>query len=113
MIDKEDIDGKCRICGEREKTVDDILAEYKTVAQGQDKSWRHDIVAQAIHWELYRKYDLPVKEKWYEHRVKNLKENNKVKVLWDVKIQTDKAIEYSRPDISLMVKEQENALLST
>ena len=49
VIDKEDIDSKCRLCGERDETVAHILAECKMLAQCQYKNWRHDKVAQALH----------------------------------------------------------------
>ena len=50
VIDKGDIDPKCRMCGERDETVAHILAGCKM--QRHDKSWRHDRVAQALHWKI-------------------------------------------------------------
>ena len=45
IIDKEDIDPKCRMCGEQDETVAHILTERKMLAQCQYKNWRHDKVA--------------------------------------------------------------------
>ena len=89
-----------------------ISAECKMLlAQAQYKNWRHNKVAQVIHWDLCRKYKLPVKEKWYEHRAENVSENDNVKILWDVKIQTDKIVEHSRPDILVVIKETKKCLI--
>ena len=57
------------------------------------------IVAQALHWEICKKYGLPASEKWYDHRIETVMENEEVTVMWDMKIQTDKEIEHCRPDI--------------
>ena len=45
-------------------------------------------------------------EKWYDHRPEKVTENEKVKILWDMKIQTDKILEHSRPDIVVFEKEK-------
>ena len=92
VIDKEDIDPKCRMCGERDETVAHILAECKMLAQCQYKNWRHDNVAQALHWEICKNYGLPASEKWYDHRIETVMENEEVTVTWDMKIQTDKRL---------------------
>ena len=48
----------------------------------------------------HKRYGLPIK-KWYERQAENVTENKKMKLLWDVEIQTDKVIEYSRLNILL------------
>ena len=60
---QEDIDSKCRMCGERAETVAHILALCEILTQCQYKNWRHNKVAQALHWEICKKYGLPVSEK--------------------------------------------------
>ena len=45
-------------------------------------------------------------EKWYDHRPEKVTENEKVKILWDMKIQTDKILEHSRPDIVVFEREK-------
>ena len=37
-------------CGEREETVGHLVAECKMLAQKYYKNWRHDKVAQVVHW---------------------------------------------------------------
>ena len=101
VIDKEKISGKCRMCGAREETVAHIVSECDKLAQKEYKIWRHDKVAMVIHWELCHRHGFPTEEKWYDHRIEKVLENDKVKILWDFKIQTYKVIEHSRPDITL------------
>ena len=71
------------------------------LAQCQYKNWRHDKVAQALHWEICKKYGLPASEKWYGHCIETVMENEEVTVMWDMKIQTDKEIEHCRPGIDI------------
>ena len=49
-IDKQDVSPSCRMCGEREETVGHIVAECKMLAQKYYENWRHDKVAQVVHW---------------------------------------------------------------
>ena len=46
---------KCRICGESDETNNHIVSECKKLAQKQYRCWRHDKVAQVIHWGLFGK----------------------------------------------------------
>ena len=51
-IDKEDVQDKCRLCGERDETVAHIVSECKQLAQNEYKKCRHDKVAAMLHWSL-------------------------------------------------------------
>ena len=94
----------CRMCGERPETVFHITSECSKIAQTMYKS-RHDKVATIIHWKLCEMYGFDRADKWYEHRAKDVVENQKAKLLWDFSIQTDRVIEARRPDITLVDKE--------
>ena len=48
FIDKEVIDSKCRMYGDRDETVAHILAECKMLVRCQYKNWKHEKVAQAL-----------------------------------------------------------------
>ena len=104
-IDREDISPLCRICGEREETVAHLISECKNLAQKQYKQWRHDKITQVIHWQLCKDYNLEHAEKWYGHSPQVTIENDMVEILWDMKIQTDKVLEHSRPDILVLEKD--------
>ena len=103
-IDKLDVSPMCRMCGEKEETFSHITAECRKLAQNQYKNWRHDKVAQVIHWNFCKKFDLPCKETWYDHFPESMLENDQVKVLWDFKIRTDLNLDYNRPDIVVLEK---------
>ena len=66
--------------------------------------WRHDKVGQVIHWKLCQKFNIPCKDKWYDHEPEGVIENDQVKVLWDFRIQTDHQIEHNRPDVVVLDK---------
>ena len=50
-------------------------------------------------------------ERWYEHKVESVIENDIVKILWDVCIQVDRQIEHRRPDIVVMEKNTNKCLV--
>ena len=58
---------KCRICGESDETNNHIVSECKKLAQKQYRCWRHDKVAQVIHWDLCEKLGYDRDEKYYNH----------------------------------------------
>ena len=45
-----------------------------------------------------------MKEKWYDHKAEKVIETDEIKILWDMRIQTDNVIENSRPDIVVLNK---------
>ena len=91
-IEKPDVLPLCHLCGEREETVSYITAECKKLAQNQSKNWRHDKVAQVVHWNLCKKIYLQCSKTWYDHSPEIVMENDQVKLLWDFRIQTATAI---------------------
>ena len=59
----------------------------------------NDTIIASMHpWNLYRKYNLPTADKWWEHRVDKVLQKEDVKILWDFKIQTDKHLAHNIPD---------------
>ena len=52
------------------------------------------------------KYGLEVADKWYEHVPGNVRESEKVKILWDFSIQNDHRLEHNRPDLVLVDKQE-------
>ena len=51
-IDKTQQNSKCRLCGDRDKTINHIISK---LAQ-KDYKARHDWAGKVIHWEMCRKY---------------------------------------------------------
>ena len=45
-----------------------------------------------IHWILFKNFNLPDTEKWYEHTLRPVTETTEVTILWDLTINTDRKI---------------------
>ena len=103
-IDKTSENPLCRMCGEREETVQHIICECKQLAQREYKR-RHDTVAKLVHWKLCEKHNVERKEKWYEHYPEAVVEDD-VKLIWDINIQCEDVVEARRPDLTLVDKER-------
>ena len=84
-IDKTQENSKCRMCAKAEESVNHVLSKCSNLLQREYKR-RHDWFGTKIHWEICRKYDIEVKEKWYEHRPEVIIENDNCKILWDKRI---------------------------
>ena len=67
---------------------------------------RHNKVASYVHWNLSKHYDIDVSLKWYEHNPQTVVESQRVTILWDIPIHTDREIAANRPDI--VVKDRED-----
>ena len=100
-IDKTSSESKCRLCKVKEETIDHLVSSCIKIAQTEYKE-RHDKVASMLHWNLYRKYNLPTADKWWEHKVDKVLQKEDVKILWDFKIQTDKHLAHNIPDITVV-----------
>ena len=69
--------------------------------------WRHDIVANIVHYELAKQGEFHVVNKWWLHHPSPVLENLSMNLLWDFTIQTDRHLPHKRPDI-LCVSHQHN-----
>ena len=72
--------------GEQNETVAHLISEYTTLAQKQYKEWWHDVICRIIHWRVRIDYGLDYADKRYEHRPEMMVENEKTKLLWDMRI---------------------------
>ena len=61
-------------------------------------------MGQVTHWKLCQKFNIPCKDKWYDHDPEGVIENDQVKGLWDFRIQTDHQIEHNRADVVVLDK---------
>ena len=57
-----------------------------------------------LHWNLCRKHNLPTADKWWEHKVDKVLQ--KIKILWDFMILTDKHLAHNIPDITVVEKKR-------
>ena len=107
----ENVDSTCRACGSADETVAHIVAECQKLAQKEYKQVRHDNVAKVIHWKLCEKWGFEKSDQCYTHKPEKVLESEECKILWDFPIQTDKALEHNRPDITVIEKKTKKCLL--
>ena len=53
-IDKTQQNSRCRLCGDRDETINHIISECSKLAQREYKA-RHDWVGKVIQWEMFKK----------------------------------------------------------
>ena len=104
-IDHTITDSKCRLCKEKEETVDHLISGCSKIAQ-TDYKQRHDKVATMLHWNLCKNRKLPAAEKWWQHKPEKIVQDGEKKILWDFRIQTDRHLEHNTPDIVVVDKKQ-------
>ena len=79
-IDKTQQNSKCRLCGDKDETINYIISECSKLAHKEYKT-RHDWVGKVIHWEMYRKFQIDYTNKWYMHNPAPVLENDSHKLL--------------------------------
>ena len=63
-IDKTQQNSKCRLCGDRDETIEHIISKCSKLAQKECKA-KHDRVGKVIHWEMCKKFKFEHTNKWY------------------------------------------------
>ena len=103
-------DPNCRYCHQHQETIDHLVSGCPTLAKSE-YIVRHNKVAQYIHWKVCQHYGIKASNRWYEHETPPVTENEKVTILWDFSIQTDRTIKANRPDIVIKDKTTKTCLL--
>ena len=96
---------KCRLCGDKDETINHIISECSKLAQKEYKT-RHDWMNKLIHREMCKKFKFDQTNKWHIHNSAPVLENNTHKLLWDFDIHTDHLISTRRPDIIIINKKK-------
>ena len=104
-IDKTQQNSKCRLCGERDETVNHIISEFCKLAQKEYKT-RHDWVDKVIHWEMCKKFKFDHTNKCCMHNPAPVLENDIHKLLWDFDIHTERLILTRTPDLIIINKKE-------
>ena len=100
-IDKTQQNSKCRLCSDRDETINHIISECTKLEQKGYKT-RHDWVGKAIHWVMCKNFKFDHTNKWYMHNPALALENDTHKLLWDFDIHTDHLILARRPDLIII-----------
>ena len=87
-IDKTSESPLCRLCGKKGRSVQHITRGCEKSAQNEYKK-QHDNVAKKVHWNICKKNVLEHSEKWYGHAPEGAVENEEIKVLWGINIQSE------------------------
>ena len=111
-IDKTQPNSKCRLCSDRDETINHIIRECSKLAQKEYKA-RHDWVGKVIHWEMCKKFKFDHANKWFMHNPAPVLENNTHKLLWDFIYKRDHQISARRLDFIIINKKRKSAKLST
>ena len=103
--DKTQQNGRCRLYGDRDKTINHMMSECRKLVQIEYKT-RHKWVGMVIQWELCNKFQFDPMNKWYMHNSEPVLENEMHKILWDFEIQTDHLISARRPILVIVNKKK-------
>ena len=79
-IDKTQQNRKCRLCGNRDETINHIISECSKLAQKEYKA-RHNWVGKVIHWEMCKKLKYDHANIWYIHNPARVLVNDMHKLL--------------------------------
>ena len=104
-IDKTQQNNKCRLCGDRDETINQIIKEYSKLAQKEYKT-RHDWVDKVIHWEMCKKFKFDHTNKWYINNPALVLETDTHKLQWNFDIHTDHLISARKPDLIIINKKK-------
>ncbi|XP_068737241.1 uncharacterized protein, partial [Montipora capricornis] len=63
------------------------------------------------HWNICKKRNINVEDKWFELEPQTVTERDNITILWDMPIQTDRQIKANRPDIVIKHRQEKSCLL--
>lgn len=110
MKDKS-VQDVCRLCRAKGETIEHITAGCPVLSL-TDYLARHNDAAKVVHQALAKHCGLVVKEEpYYKARPESVMENEHHKLLWDMSIQTDRAVEANRPDMVWVDKKLKRAFI--
>ena len=93
------------MCRKVDESIDHIVSGCSKFAQKEYKR-RQDNLGKIVHWKLNRKFNFEAGDKWYEHELESVLENEDNKILWDFNIQADHVMEAQRPDLVVVDKNE-------
>ena len=73
-INKTQQNSRCRLCGDRNETINHIISECSKIAQKEYKT-RHDRVEKVIPWELCKKFKYDHTPERYTYNPESILEN--------------------------------------
>ena len=98
---------KCRLCGDRNGTINHIISECRKLAK-KEYNTIHESEGKVVYWELCKKFKFDHMNKWYMHNPESVLENETNKLLYDFDIQTDRLISARRPNLIITKKKKKD-----
>ena len=100
-IDKMWQNNKCRLCGDKNETINYIKDECSKLVQNEYKT-SHDWVGMLIHRGMCKMLKFDHTTKWYMHKPEAVPKNGRHKIFCDSETQTDHLILARRPDMVII-----------
>ena len=100
-IDKTQQNNICRLCGDRDETINHIISECSKLSPREYQS-RLNWVGEVIHGELCKKFKFDHTNKWFMQNPESVLEIETHRHLWDLEIQTDHLILARQPDLVIV-----------
>ena len=100
---KNSTSDKCRICGKEPETTTHLLAGCDVLAKKEYLD-RHNQVAQYIHHSVCKSFNFPTEKKWHLHKPTEVIMDQKVEIIWDMILATDRQVGANRPDLVIRDK---------
>ena len=89
---------KCRLCKVQNETISHIVSGCKMLA-GTQYMYRHNQVAQYLHWNILSDLNIEVSDSWLNHKPIESINKDGINIMWDSYLITDKKVPHNRPDI--------------
>ena len=106
-IDETQQNSKCRLSGNKDKSINHIISECNKLAHKEYKT-RLDRVGMVIHWELCKESKFDHTNKWCSLNPASVLKNKTYKLRWDFEIKTDHLISDRRLDYKINKNKKEN-----
>jgi len=107
-------DSKCRLCQQFDETIDHIISACPILTKEQYIK-RHGRVCAQLRFNICKETGVQLDKKhWYEHVPKSVEtsQGDKVTILWNQQVQTDRTIPNHKPDIIIRDKERGTCMLT-
>ncbi|MBZ5796461.1 hypothetical protein K8353_40995, partial [Burkholderia contaminans] len=108
---KSDVEDICRKCGSAGKTIEHIIGQCPALAESAYLG-RHNQLAKMVHQQLALKYGLlATAPPYYKYNPEAVLETEVAVMYWDRLIITDRTVDFNRPDIVLINKQQRRGII--
>ena len=92
------VDDKCRVCRKEVESVYHLLSGCDLLAKKEYLN-RHNAVCQYVHYKVLEAFSLPRGRSWFDHKPADVIMQNKVEIIYDQVIATDRPVGANRPDL--------------